>query len=378
MPFLKKSRNTRRACVTCLIWGCLVTLPEWGSAQINSPDADAVFESQALFESNTAGYHCFRIPSLVTTPDGIILAFCEARRDSCRDHADVDLVMRRSLDGGRTWSNLTVLFNDDEHTIGNPCPVVDQRTGTIWLPFCRNNRSILMTSSEDAGLTWSEPVDITSVAKKKEWHWVGTGPGHGIQVQSGRLLIPSWADETPQLGQRQTSYVFYSDDSGQTWSVGGALTSNQSDECEVVELHDGTVYMNARSRQNQKKRAVAISRDGGLSWSPITFDPLLPEPSCQGAVVRFMHRTPSQTSSLVLVFPRNPNARQNLTAHLSNDEGLTWVLRRPIYAGPAAYSDLTVNADQQILCLFEKDNYSSLSLVRFNLCWITESRENKK
>ena len=136
--------------------------------------------------------------------------------------------------------------------------------------------------------------------------------------------------------------------------------------------------MNARSRQNQKKRAVAISRDGGLSWSPITFDPLLPEPSCQGAVVRFMHRTPSQTSSLVLVFPRNPNARQNLTAHLSNDEGLTWVLRRPIYAGPAAYSDLTVNADQQILCLFEKDNYSSLSLVRFNLCWITESRENKK
>ena len=378
MPFLKKSRNTRRACVTCLIWGCLVTLPEWGSAQINSPDADAVFESQALFESNTAGYHCFRIPSLVTTPDGIILAFCEARRDSCRDHADVDLVMRRSLDGGRTWSNLTVLFNDDEHTIGNPCPVVDQRTGTIWLPFCRNNRSILMTSSEDAGLTWSEPVDITSVAKKKEWHWVGTGPGHGIQLQSGRLLIPSWADETPQLGERQTSYVFYSDDSGQTWSVGGALTSNQSDECEVVELHDGTVYMNARSRQNQKKRAVAISGDGGLSWSPITFDPLLPEPSCQGAVVRFMHRTPSQTSSLVLVFPLNPNARQNLTAHLSNDEGLTWALRRPIYAGPAAYSDLTVNEDQQILCLFEKDNYSSLSLVRFNLSWITESRENKK
>ena len=184
MPFLKKSRNTRRACVTCLIWGCLVTLPEWGSAQINSPDADAVFESQALFESNTAGYHCFRIPSLVTTPDGIILAFCEARRDSCRAHADVDLVMRRSLDGGRTWSNLTVLFNDDEHTIGNPCPVVDQRTGTIWLPFCRNNRSILMTSSEDAGLTWSEPVDITSVAKKKEWHWVGTGPGHGIKFSA--------------------------------------------------------------------------------------------------------------------------------------------------------------------------------------------------
>ncbi len=377
MPLLRKI-NTSKGYIICLIWSCLVTCPEWVTAQINSPDAHAVFEIQDLFESNTAGYHCFRIPSLLTTPDGIILAFCEARRDSCRDHADVDLVMRRSLDGGRTWSKLTVLFNDDEHTIGNPCPVVDQRTGTIWLPFCRDNRSILMTSSSDAGLTWSEPVDITSVAKRDDWHWVGTGPGHGIQLQSGRLLIPCWADETPQLGQRQTSYVFYSDDSGRTWSIGGALTSNQSDECEVVELHDGTVYMNARSRQNQKKRAIAISRDEGRSWSPVSFDPLLPEPSCQGAVMRVMHRTPSQAGSLVLVFPRNPNARQNLTVHLSHDEGLTWAQRRSIYTGPAAYSDLTVNADQQVLCLFEKDNYSSLSLARFNLSWIKESRNHEK
>lgn len=377
MPFLKRI-NARNGLVICLLWGYLVTVSGWVTAQSVTPDANSVFEVQDLFESNTAGYHCFRIPSLVTTPEGVILAFCEARRETCRDHADVDLVMRRSLDGGRTWSKLTVLFNDGEHTIGNPCPVVDRSSGTIWLPFCRNNRDILMTSSGDAGLTWSQPVDITAVAKKDEWHWVGTGPGHGIQLQSGRLLIPCWADETPQLGERQTSYVFYSDDHGTTWAIGGTLTSNQSDECEVVELHDGTVYMNARSRQNQKKRAVSISRDEGQTWSPITFDPLLPEPSCQGALIRFRHRTSSQAGSLVLVFPRNPSARQTLTVHLSHDEGLTWGLQRPIYTGPAAYSDLTVSADQEVLCLFEKDNYSSLSLARFNLSWIMESKKDKK
>ena len=171
-----------------------------GAVIVPSPRAP-VFDEQTLFKSGEGGYYCYRIPALVVTTRGTVLAFCEARKHNCNDHGDIDLVMRRSRDGGRTWGKARVIADDGAHTVGNPCPVLDRKSGTIWLPFCRDNKRVLLKKSTDDGQTWSQPIDITKDAMNPSWHWVGTGPGHGIQLASGRLLIPCWADATPNLGE---------------------------------------------------------------------------------------------------------------------------------------------------------------------------------
>ena len=137
--------------------------------------------SQAdLFVSGKDGYHTYRIPALIVTRQGSLLAFCEGRKNNRRDHGDIDLLVKRSTDGGRTWSDQQIVYEEggtEEITIGNACPVVDRETGTIWLPFCRDNRDVLVTKSIDDGVSWSEPVDITADVKNPEWSWVATGPG---------------------------------------------------------------------------------------------------------------------------------------------------------------------------------------------------------
>jgi len=331
---------------------------------------EPVFEQQALFTSGQGGYHTYRIPALVVTKRDTVLAFCEARKNSGSDHGDVDLALRRSADGGRTWSKMVIIADDGEHTIGNPCPVVEQQSGTIWLPLCRDNQRVLLMKSTDDGRTWSEPVDITANAIKPPWHWVGTGPGHGIQLAGGRLLIPCWADATPKLGEVQFSYVLYSDDRGKSWHVGGAAEPNASDECEVVELQDGRVYMNMRSRQGKRQRAYAFSQDGGLTWSKVKYDPRLPEPSVQGSVMRLTRSDQQGKNRVLLATPADPQARRAMTVRVSYDECRTWPLAKVIHEGSAAYSDLAVTEDLQVLLLCETDRFKNITLTSFNLTWL--------
>ena len=128
--------------------------------------------STDLFVSGEDGYHTYRIPALIVTKQGSLLAFCEGRKNNRRDHGDIDLLVKRSTDGGQTWSGQQVVYEEggsEEITIGNPCPVVDQKTGTIWLPFCRDNKNVLMTHSIDDGISWAPPIDITTDVKKPEW-----------------------------------------------------------------------------------------------------------------------------------------------------------------------------------------------------------------
>lgn len=333
------------------------------------------FETQALFESGSGGYKCYRIPALITTPRGTILAFCEARKNGCGDSGDIDLAIRRSVDGGRSWTDMQIIADDGGHTMGNPCPVVDASNGTIWLPICRDNKRVLMMRSTDDGRTWSKPTDITRDAMNANWHWVGTGPGHGIQLRSGRLLIPCWADATKRLGEIQFSYVFHSDDHGGTWSLGGALDRNASDECEAVELADGTLYMNMRSRQGKKQRAYATSKDAGQNWSEVKYDPRLPEPSCQGSVVRFTETRGGKKNRVLLAAPANPAKRTQMTVRLSDDECRTWPVAKVVHEGSAAYCDLAVTRDSKILLLYEADDYTKIALARFNLEWLTDKRD---
>ena len=335
-----------------------------------------VFDEQPLFQRGSDGYDCYRIPSLIVTKRGTVLAFVEARKNNCSDHGDVDLGVKRSIDNGRTWNKMQIIADDGSHTMGNPCPVVERQTGTIWLPFCRTNKKILIMKSIDDGKTWSDPIDITRQAANPAWHWFGTGPGHGIQMSNGRLVIPCWADEKPKLGAIQLSYVFYSDDRGTTWKVGSPLNANASDECECVELEDGTLYMNARSRQGKKKRAYAFSKDGGQSWSSVKYDPRLPERSCQGSLVRFTDTERFKRNRILLALPTNRDARTRMTVFLSYDECHNWPVSKLVHEGSSAYSDLAVTPDSHVLLLYEAENYSKITLARFNIEWLTDGKDS--
>ncbi len=190
--------------------------------------------------------------------------------------------------------------------------------------------ALLLMHSADDGQSWSKPVDISEQAMNPKWHWVGTGtgtgPGHGIQLKSGRLLIPCWADATPKLGEIQLSYAFFSDDHGKTWQCGEPLDADTSDECEAVELTDGMVYMNARSRQNQRKRAISVSQNGGKTWLPVTFDDLLPEPSCQGGC----H---SHDGGLDFREEPHPAGDAQQSERADSHEGFPELRRMPVVAG---------------------------------------------
>ena len=334
-----------------------------------------VFQQQVLFRSGTEKTHTFRIPALLRTGKGTVLIFCEARRESGRGHSNIDLVMKRSPDGGRTWGKMRVLADDGPHAMGNPCAVVDSKTGTIWLSFSRNNRQVFLTSSADDAKSWSKPVDITSDVLPAKWGWVGPGPGHGIQLQhgrhAGRLVIPTWAgvEKNISFGKAQLSYVVYSDEGGKTWQHGQSATIDHSDECEVVELADGRLYMKARSRRGPRGRASWYRDDGGATWSRIRNHAGMPERSCQGSVIRLAK------NAILVAHPVDEQARRLLTVRLSRDETKTWPVSRLVEKGPAAYSDMAVNRQGQALLAYEGDGYGTVKLARFNLEWLLGGRE---
>jgi sialidase-1 len=256
-------------------------------------------------------------------------------------------------------------------TIGNPCPVVERATGTIWLPFCRNNDRVFITKSTDDGLTWGKPVEITKQVKKPEWRWYATGPGHGIQLQSGRLVIPS--DCGDGTDKKQHSLVFYSDDRGQTWKLGG-VTEAAMDECEVVELVDKTLLLCMRNYRGKQRRAFATSSDGGLSWSPPAHHEQVYCPTCQASIQRYSPPPAGGRNRILYSGPSGPG-RKNMTIRLSYDEGKTWPVAKVLYDGSAAYSDLVVLPDGHLGCLYERDDYRKITFARFSLDWLTDGKD---
>jgi sialidase-1 len=338
-----------------------------------SPAGEAV-QQVDVFLSGTEGYHTFRIPALVLSTKNTLLAFCEGRKTSSRDHGDIDLVLRRSTDGGQTWQPLQLVHEEGgtaNITIGNPCPVVERQTGTIWLPFCRNNDRVFVTKSTDDGLTWARPVEITQHVKKPEWRWYATGPGHGIQLQSGRLVIP--CDCGTGEGKKQRSLVFFSDDRGQTWQLGG-VTEAAMDECEVVELADRSLLLCMRNYCAKNRRAFATSSDAGRSWSSAVHHEQVFCPTCQASIQRYSPPPVGGKTRLLYSGPGGPG-RKNMTVRLSYDEGKTWPLARVLYAGSAAYSDLVVLPDGRIGCLYERDQYRKITFACFTLGWLTDGKD---
>ena len=207
-----------------------------------------------VFARGEGGYFCVKIPSLVAWEgeaggQEVLLAFGEGRRGSCADSAPTDLVLKRSQDGGRTWGALAVVAGDGANTFGNAAPVVSRREGepdVLVLPFCRNNREVLVTRSGDGGLTFDEPV-LQPHLVGAGWRWVGLGPPAGLRLKNGRLLIPAYHGSTRLDGTFTQGHTVFSDDGGASWELGepyGGL--HQVNENQVVEFGDGELLSNAR------------------------------------------------------------------------------------------------------------------------------------
>ena len=342
-----------------------------------------------LFVSGEDGYHTYRIPALAVSNQGTLLAFCEGRKHGRGDAGEIDIVLKRSTDGGRTWGEMQLVVSEDNMTCGNPCPVVDRNTGTLWLPFCKNladgdenlitqgkaPRTVWITHSQDDGATWSEPVEITDTVKEPAWTWYATGPGHGIQLDSGRLLIPCDHMVGVHFDRRRDPYhshVIYSDDGGASWRIGG-IVDEGTNECAVVQTADGAVYINCRNYRNGKRRAIAWSEDGGETFIRFGWDSTLVEPICQASLVRLTDARHHDQNRILFANPAS-EARERLTVRMSTDEGHTWPVAKLLYAGPSAYSDLAVTGDGTVCCLYERGEahaYETLTLARFDPAWLT-------
>ncbi len=328
-----------------------------------------------VFTSGKDGYHTYRIPAVLTAANGTLLAFCEGRRNDRSDHGDIDLLVKRSEDGGQSWSAQQVVYSETgEVTIGNPCPVVDAATGTVWMLFCRDNVDVFVTHSFDNGLTWSDPVDITEDVKKKAWTWYATGPGVGIQLRNGarkgRLLIP--CDHRNPEAYDCGSHSVYSDDGGASWRLGGSVRPG-ANECQFGELADGTVVMNTRMQTHSEGvRGVAYSRDGGESWLGFRHDRNLPCPKCQASLVRGVGENDLLFSNPAAPAPPRATGgeRVNMTVRASGDGGRTWPLTKTLQEGPAAYSCLVTLPENEVGCLYEAGSespYEHIVFERFKL-----------
>ncbi|SEE72817.1 sialidase family protein [Jiangella alba] len=347
----------------------------WSPVAADAPPGRAI-EQSTVFSRGQDGYHTFRIPAVAQAQDGTLLAFAEGRVDSPGDDGDIDLVLKRSTDGGRTWGPLQVVADAGPDKFGNPVPIVDERTGRIVLNITRTGgdvsgndircgladaeqtRRSFVLYSDDHGATWSDPVEITADVKPADWrHFVG-GPGHGIQIASGehagRLVVPGNHSAAPPPGSDIActddrlfgAHSLYSDDGGTTWHLGGVDTTPEGvvnpNENTVVELGDGTLYFNARDQNGTSvgARASTTSSDGGASFdTPYQEVTDIVAPVVQGSILA-LSRDADRRERLVFAAPGHPTARENLTLWTSDDDAGSWERGPLVYEGPAGYSDL--------------------------------------
>jgi sialidase-1 len=341
-------------------------------------------------------YASMRIPALVLTKKGTLLAFAEGRIGTASDWSEMDLLMKRSEDGGRTWGPAVVVAARKKGPTSNPTPIVDS-DGTIHLLYQRDYANAYYTNSKDDGKTWSEHVDITYAfeAFKPEYDWkvLAPGPGHSIQLKNGRLLVPVWLSDPDRLVPHRSHgpscvATIYSDDLGKTWKRGDIVANNSPEikspnESMVAQLEDGRVMISMRSPSAVRLKAVSYSPDGAGNWTKPVFDDELFEPVCMSSIIKVPQG--SKNGKTMLLFsnpdsrhiPKNP--RKNLTVKLSYDGGENWPVQKVINQGPSGYSDLAVGPDGTVYCLYETNtvgtgwNYS-LMLKKFNLDMLTKEK----
>ncbi|MEU4964388.1 sialidase family protein [Streptomyces smyrnaeus] len=363
------------------------------------------YESSVPFRAGSEGYASFRIPAVVRAPDGALLAFAEGRVDSAQDSGAIDIVLKRSTDGGRHWGPLSVVarYSDEDDTdpvkgtAGNPAPVT-LADGRVLLVFVRSaadateerirrgevgaaeGRRVWVQHSEDAGLTWSAPREITATTKQTDWRWYATTPGHALQLGSGRVLVPANHSTPPTApgddgteGRYNGGHDLLSDDDGATWRIGyvddnpdGWVNVN---ETTAAELPDGTVYFNTRNDSDAPAhRADARSTDGGETLTaPFSPRPELTTPVVQGSVLHL--RDPD-----VLLFsaPSDPATRHRMSVRASTDGGATWREAHTVDERRAAYSDLVRVDEETVGLLYETGDAGAYETITFRRIPVTD------
>ncbi|WP_334319753.1 exo-alpha-sialidase [Termitidicoccus mucosus] len=371
--------------------GMFSVVPARGGEPAGAP----AFWGQDLFIGGRGAYHTYRIPAMVVTTKGSILAFCEGRRNSSSDNGAIDILLRRSTDGGRTWGPILRVHGIDEGriTIGNPVPIADRQTGDVHLLLCEDGKKLFYMKSTDDGLSFTAPREITDVVdaqcKRIGFKWVHmlTGPGHGLQMRSGRLVVPLKPAGPPQDGVKRRTGVIYSDDHGQTWKPGGIVphTIGELSESTVIERSDGKLMINMRWHDGYF-RATSLSSDGGLTWSEPKIEESLPDPVNQGSLLACSEVFGQEDRRVVFsnldqgkITPEKGrtvfSSRARLTVRLSHDDGDTWDESCLITPGFSGYSDLAMTRDGKVLLLYEngKEIYSEkLTLVCFDLAFLKE------
>ncbi len=377
-----------------------------------SVSAAPLLEKLDLFAEQQAGFVSYRIPGIVVTAKGTVLAYCEARKFTSADRGEIEIHLRRSTDSGRTWSPQQQIAHlgprlprnphlpDDkkkkdmggpeQQTVNNPM-LIAARDGAVHFVYCVEYMRSFCSRSDDDGLTWSRPVDITATFEQfrpdLDWQAIATGPGHGIQMSGGRLIVPVWLAtyaKNPASRLRKGCTVIFSDDGGATWRRGD-IAMTIGGESAVAELSDGRVVLSARNTDKRNRRAVVFSRDGATGWSQPEFIEELLEPGCMAGLVRHPGEVGKNRPLLLYSNPhtikRDHRERKNVMIQLSRDDGRTWPVRKLLQPGPGAYSDLAVLPDGTILCFYESGRpgetrrggdwaYARLTLACFNLEWV--------
>jgi len=330
------------------------------SCQRTSPPAEQVLFSA---EADTT-IACYRIPALAVAKNGALLAAIDQRVPSCgdlRSNRDINIVLRRSIDHGATWSKEGVVVNFPlGQSASDPSFMVDQQTGTVFLLYnfmdldrAPNEYRFHLLRSDDHGVSWSDPVDITSQIKDPAWQndFTFITSGHGIQTQEGTLLHTL-------VHLEQGVFLFGSTNGGRTWQRFGTPVQ-PADESKVVELPGGIWMINSRVNE-VGYRVVHTSADRGVNWTTRS-DSVLIDPGCNAALV--YHPAGDR---LYFVNAKHSFRRENLTLRHSKDRGHTWSRGEAIFPGSAAYASMVVLPTGELGILYERNDYTEHVFVRVN------------
>ena len=337
--------------LTLLLAALAVATPAFAQPTLVGDAPVAVFEAK-----QNLTHASVRIPSLLRTKKGTLIAVAEAR-EKATDQAGNDLVIATSRDDGVNWSKPRVAYDQGKDSCNNPTLVEDELIGRVYLFFqtfpagshefgglpagdAPEGTRIRVIASDDEGVTWSRPADLTKDLKPADAVTTASGPGIGIKLKSlrhaGRLVIPFNSQDKKK---NFVNWVAYSDDGGRTWRRGGNVPQDggrQLNEVQVAEARDGTLYLNSRRWKGSAFRKVAWSQDGGQTWSPATDEASQPDPTCQASLLRI---DDGATSRFYFLNPAG-KGRANGTLRRSDDGGKTWTQSTLLFPGPFAYSSM--------------------------------------
>lgn len=406
-----RPRSIALAAVAGLTVGLASGMVSTGSAfAAERPSRGCV--SSVPYAAGQNGYDTYRIPATVTTRTGAVLAFAEGRRDGAGDTGNIDVVLRRSFDGGCTWGPLSVVAPGKGDTRGNPAPVVDPRTGKVVLLTSYNSgavteaqimrgevtaeqsRRVFVQTSRDDGRRFSAPRDITSAVKLPGWRWYATGPGHAVALtrgpHAGRLVVPSNHSASPVAGSGDTgqepkyygAHAIYSDDGGVTWRVGFVDDSydgvDNANENAVAQLPDGRLYFSSRDQHGSSvgNRLDSYSSDGGVTLDrPYLVQPTLNDvPVVQGSVLQLTGVGQGAGAPLLFSGPSVPAVRQSMAVWRSADAGRSFTKAKTLSTLPAAYSDLVQLGSDRVGVLYETGTTGMYEGIEFRRVPVGELR----